>query len=194
MLGLLLHQVHVARFAPRWEPRIEHAVPLDVQASVKQLRDSVRRSGDRTMKKVAEWFEQRPPKREPLVHTQRIYGRSSCKSFRFGDVQKLTTTVTAQPKQKGKVVSDAHWQSAAHDVLLHNLWTGDWEEEPVTKKSARFFPSIPAEKRATYQYPQPYSDEFLAPLRRTGRRLPRRRAHVQRGARQRRIVQGIGRD
>ncbi len=160
LLGLLLHQVQVARFAPRWEPWIEHAVPLDVQVSVRQLRESVRRSSDGTMKKVAKWFEQPPPKRERLFYTQRMFSRSSWGSFRFGHVQTLTTTVTAQPKQKGKIVSGAHWQSAARDVLIHNLWTGDWEEEPITTTWARFFPSIPAAKRATYQYPEPYGDEF----------------------------------
>jgi hypothetical protein len=76
------------------------------------------------------------------------------------DIQTLTTTLQGQPKQRGKIVSGAQWDRSARDVLLHNFWTGDWEEEPVTKTWARFFPSIPAEKRATYQYPQPYSEAF----------------------------------
>ncbi len=160
LLGLLLHQVQVVRFAPRWEHRIEQPVPPDVQAAAKQLRDSVGRSRDAGMKQVARWFEQPPPKREPLFYTQRMYSRSSCGSFRFGDIQTLTTTLKGHRQQRGKIVSGAQWHGSACDVLIHNFWTGDWEEEPITKTWARFFPRIPAEQRATYQYPEPYSDEF----------------------------------
>ncbi len=160
LLGLLLHQVQVVRFAPRWERRIEQPVPPDVQASTKQLRESVLRSPDERTKQVARWFEQPPPKREPLFYTQRIYSCRSCGSFRFGDIQTLTTTLQGQPKQRGKIVSGGQWHRSAREVLIHNLWTGEWEEEPITNTWARFFPSIPAAERATYQYPQPYSEAF----------------------------------
>ncbi len=100
------------------------------------------------------------PKQEPLFSTQRMYSRSSCRSFRFGDIQTLTTTLKRHPQQKCKIVSDAHWQPSARDVLLHNLWNGTWEEEPITKTWARFFPGVPAAKRPTYQYPEPYSEAF----------------------------------
>jgi hypothetical protein len=40
------------------------------------------------------------------------------------------------------------------------LSTGEWERQSVDKSWGEFFPDVAPKKRATHQYPKPYSEEF----------------------------------
>jgi len=160
LLGLLLHQVLEARFAPRWERRRRTAMTPEDRAALTRTVQQIGASTDPNLKRTAAWL-QRPADRRPALHyTQTEYRRTNWGSFLFGDVQELTGPMRRDLRLEGRTVSDALWPRTTPSVLTQNLSTGEWEYRPVGESWGGFFPDVPPRERATYQYPKPYSEEF----------------------------------
>jgi len=58
------------------------------------------------------------------------------------------------------IISSAQLSETPPSVLIRDLRTFQLVEETPHQTWARFFPSVESEKRNTYAYPLPYSDEF----------------------------------
>jgi len=153
LLGILLHQVQVARFAPRWELRRKRSAAELAQDPPLRLEPGSR---------LAQHFQNRPrrPAAEKLEFTQSAYQRTNHGTFRFGDERHGLRTLVNRAGLEGAIVSPKQWPRDTPTVLLNNLETGGWGFEPLSHTWARFFPTIPPKERSTFQYPQPYSETF----------------------------------
>ena len=74
---------------------------------------------------------------------------------------KCAATAT-EPEREGQLVPGEYipdeWPGPS--VLLQKLRDNEWEEEPISKTWAQFFPDIAKDEKETYRYPMPMSDEF----------------------------------
>lgn len=145
LLGLLLHRVQQATFAPRWERR--RGQPAGGDHAPTHPTSGAHRS--------------RPAARgEELFATHVKYLRSNWGSFRWGKEQELTQAVAFEPRKEGRIVERSRWVDRAGRVLLHDADIGEWRFEPLDATWARFFPSVEPKERLTFAYPQPYSEPF----------------------------------
>jgi hypothetical protein len=157
LLGVLLHEVQEARFAPRWErARPASASALRLARDVLQAWPA---SGERqrTPERTATGRRRAGPQ---LYLTQAIYTRSGAGTVRFGEMQRAHGVLADKTARRGAVAGQGHWTAAQPVVHLHKLATDEWATEPLTTTWARYFPDVPAAERAMYAYPAPYSTAF----------------------------------
>jgi hypothetical protein len=164
LLGLLLHQVQRAEFAPRWERRVPPKLTPIQREEVCQMVERLSESEDPDLQQAMAWLhpsaKEKLEEKEALYVTQAFYQRTNCGSVVFGRRQNLMRSVPMDRCKLGHVVSERLWPRTTPTVLQQKLLSGDWEYLPVAESWGQFFPDVPEKTRAVHQYPKPYSGAF----------------------------------
>lgn len=157
LLGLLLHQVHAAHFAPHWEPR-RPANPDDIAEAQGILRALMNRN--------PVWRERLSratdkPRKQRLCLTQQVYNRTAAGTFQFGELQHQWPSNPPKNARPGSLAKlDQVPERARPMVVLQELTSGEWRTETLATTWGGFFPAVPTGQKETYGYPKPYSEEF----------------------------------
>jgi hypothetical protein len=166
LLGLLVHQVQRAEFAPRWERRVPPTLTPMQQEELRELVDRLSQSEEPDLQQAMAWLrplapgKERRAEKDLLYATQVFYQRTNYGSVVFGRRQSVMRPVPMDRRKLGQVVSEKLWPRTTPTVLQQRLLSGDWEYQPLAESWGRFFPDVPEHMRAVHQYPEPYSEAF----------------------------------
>jgi hypothetical protein len=131
VLGVLLHQAHAVTLHARWRP------PASVTA---------------------------PRPDDVLLPSVRRYVRTST---RWRAVTRMIMAqdgvyMTGEPERAETPLARAEYFPSlpAPGVLLRDMVTDEWLEEPLDRTWALYFPDVPEAERPTFDYPVPMSEPF----------------------------------
>lgn len=157
LLGLLHHQLCEVRLAPRWE-----AYRANPPERTEELRGILARSG---LASAPSPRSGHPPRgrraqanKEAL--TQRVYRRTNLGTFEALDQQPLSSLRPGNGRRSKHAAPRKQWGLMVPTVLVQQLYSLDWAQEPMHHTWARFFPTIPEGEIESYQYPHPMSEPF----------------------------------
>lgn len=147
LLGLLTHEVQQASFAPRWQPNMPSR-----HGAAPGLARQIAAAGGVFPKR-----SQGPS----LYRTESVYQRTPYGSFRFGVIQDAKRrSPDADPVPAGQLLSEREWPRNTPSVVLYKLATREWACESVQSSWGRFFPCVADDEKATFEYPEPYTEEY----------------------------------